>query len=324
MFRSLLLVRTAVVVCGVCLTIFGSRSFAAPPQVPDPSLAGVEAAEAQAQLELHRTNPPDSLVQAWYDYFESIYGLTTDPEVHTLVGQIQVWLAQRVPGVADDEDEPAEPEPVDYVRICDDFGSGYWYIPGTDTCLRLGGYLGTELVGFWDNPGLSGTGGQSFGFDPGLGFDMGAGIGVPLGPNTRLVIGGRGQVAIYVVDELQNPVGQGPNVNANGDLTAMAAVLDLSFEQQLGRLYAAVDVAGGPAHVDFNASGAFGKVTGDEWIKVLQVGGKVGFNASPRLRFEGRGNVGWMDNITVRSGGTPFLFGPFWTWGLGIGLDLQY
>jgi len=30
-------------------------------------------------------------------------------------------------------------EPVDYVRVCDAFGTGYWYIPGTDTCLKIGG-----------------------------------------------------------------------------------------------------------------------------------------------------------------------------------------
>jgi hypothetical protein len=30
-------------------------------------------------------------------------------------------------------------EPVDYVRVCDAFGAGYWYIPGTDTCIRIGG-----------------------------------------------------------------------------------------------------------------------------------------------------------------------------------------
>jgi hypothetical protein len=30
-------------------------------------------------------------------------------------------------------------EPVDYVRVCDAFGVGYWYIPGTDTCIKLGG-----------------------------------------------------------------------------------------------------------------------------------------------------------------------------------------
>jgi len=32
-------------------------------------------------------------------------------------------------------------EPVDYVRICDAFGTGYYYIPGTDTCLKIGGFV---------------------------------------------------------------------------------------------------------------------------------------------------------------------------------------
>jgi len=32
-------------------------------------------------------------------------------------------------------------EPVEYVKVCDAFGAGYWYIPGTDTCLRIGGYV---------------------------------------------------------------------------------------------------------------------------------------------------------------------------------------
>jgi len=30
-------------------------------------------------------------------------------------------------------------EPVDYVRVCDAFGEGYWYIPGTDTCISVSG-----------------------------------------------------------------------------------------------------------------------------------------------------------------------------------------
>ena len=34
-----------------------------------------------------------------------------------------------------------EPEPVEYVRVCDAFGNGYFYIPGTETCLRLSGYM---------------------------------------------------------------------------------------------------------------------------------------------------------------------------------------
>ncbi|MGY6646808.1 MAG: porin [Salinarimonas sp.] len=31
--------------------------------------------------------------------------------------------------------------PVDYVQVCSQFGTGYFYIPGTDTCLRIGGLV---------------------------------------------------------------------------------------------------------------------------------------------------------------------------------------
>ncbi|MDF1609629.1 porin [Hoeflea sp. YIM 152468] len=32
-------------------------------------------------------------------------------------------------------------EPDEYVRVCDSYGSGFFYIPGTETCLRLTGYV---------------------------------------------------------------------------------------------------------------------------------------------------------------------------------------
>jgi len=32
-------------------------------------------------------------------------------------------------------------EPVDYVKVCDAFGAGFFYSPGTDTCIKVGGYL---------------------------------------------------------------------------------------------------------------------------------------------------------------------------------------
>ncbi|MGA2792920.1 MAG: porin [Roseiarcus sp.] len=31
--------------------------------------------------------------------------------------------------------------PIEYVRICSAFGAGYFYIPGTDTCLKIGGVV---------------------------------------------------------------------------------------------------------------------------------------------------------------------------------------
>ncbi|UDL91515.1 porin [Mesorhizobium sp. PAMC28654] len=39
----------------------------------------------------------------------------------------------------------AEPEPAEYVKICDVYGAGYFYIPGTETCLRIGGYIRYEV-----------------------------------------------------------------------------------------------------------------------------------------------------------------------------------
>ena len=35
----------------------------------------------------------------------------------------------------------AAPEPMDYVKVCDAFGTGYFYIPGTETCLRLAAWF---------------------------------------------------------------------------------------------------------------------------------------------------------------------------------------
>ncbi|WP_054308827.1 porin [Mesorhizobium sp. 1M-11] len=43
----------------------------------------------------------------------------------------------------------AEPEPAEYVKICDVYGAGYFYIPGTETCLRIGGYIRYD-AGFGD------------------------------------------------------------------------------------------------------------------------------------------------------------------------------
>ena len=34
--------------------------------------------------------------------------------------------------------------PVNYVKICDAYGAGFFFIPGTDTCLKVGGYVRAE------------------------------------------------------------------------------------------------------------------------------------------------------------------------------------
>jgi len=58
-------------------------------------------------------------------------------------------------------DLPVKAKAVEYVRICSLYGAGFFYIPGTDTCIKLGGYLRADLIlgGNSDYaPNLSGQG----------------------------------------------------------------------------------------------------------------------------------------------------------------------
>src|SRR5882724_10118064 len=43
-------------------------------------------------------------------------------------------------------DLPVKAKAVEYVRICSLYGAEFFYIPGTDTCIKLGGYLRVETV----------------------------------------------------------------------------------------------------------------------------------------------------------------------------------
>src|ERR1700722_12257268 len=48
--------------------------------------------------------------------------------------------------------------PVEYVRICAVHGPGFFYIPGTDTCIRIGGPARFEYINFQAyNRGLDGS-----------------------------------------------------------------------------------------------------------------------------------------------------------------------
>jgi hypothetical protein len=49
-------------------------------------------------------------------------------------------------GGAQAADLPVKAKAVEYVRICSLYGAGFFYIPGTDTCLKLGGYLRVDTT----------------------------------------------------------------------------------------------------------------------------------------------------------------------------------
>lgn len=70
-------------------------------------------------------------------------------------------------------DLPVAPEPVDYVRVCDAFGTGFFYIPGTETCLKIGGGVRAEFRVFdvlndggsaWDDRSDTSTGMRARGY----------------------------------------------------------------------------------------------------------------------------------------------------------------
>ena len=47
-------------------------------------------------------------------------------------------VSRRLP----EEDEATKGEAVEYVKVCSQFGPGFFYLPGSDTCLQI---AGTEL-----------------------------------------------------------------------------------------------------------------------------------------------------------------------------------
>ncbi|UPK05807.1 porin [Bradyrhizobium sp. 170] len=44
-------------------------------------------------------------------------------------------------------DLPVKAKAVEYVKVCSLYGAGFYYIPGTDTCIKLGGYLRADFTG---------------------------------------------------------------------------------------------------------------------------------------------------------------------------------
>jgi hypothetical protein len=62
-----------------------------------------------------------------------------------LIGSAAVMAVSTGGAKAADAIVMAEPEPMEYVRICDVYGTGFFYIPGTETCMHINGYYRFQL-----------------------------------------------------------------------------------------------------------------------------------------------------------------------------------
>ncbi len=60
-----------------------------------------------------------------------------------MVKALLLGAAAGLAGVAGAQaaDLPGKAAPASYVKICDTYGAGYYYIPGSNTCLKIGGYV---------------------------------------------------------------------------------------------------------------------------------------------------------------------------------------
>jgi Porin subfamily len=74
----------------------------------------------------------------------------------TVAGLMAVSAAQAA-------DLPVKAKPIEYMKFCSAFGPGFFFIPGTDTCMKIGGYLRVDTTfngGIQGTPAWNGDAGQ--------------------------------------------------------------------------------------------------------------------------------------------------------------------
>ncbi len=84
-----------------------------------------------------------------------------------------------VPGARAADLPARQAAPIEYVRICDAYGAGFFYIPGTETCLRVGGLVLGEFRGFDPSYSIAGQNFYGNGITPVHGAFVG--VGIPAG-----------------------------------------------------------------------------------------------------------------------------------------------
>jgi Porin subfamily len=59
----------------------------------------------------------------------------------TAAGVVAVSMGQAA-------DLPVKAKPVEYVKVCTLYGAGFYYMPGTDMCIKIGGYTRAEITDY--------------------------------------------------------------------------------------------------------------------------------------------------------------------------------
>src|SRR5215468_7105760 len=136
---------------------------------------------------------------------------------------------------------PVKAKPVEYVKVCSLYGAGFWYVPGTDTCIKIGSYAklqveynmsgtGPFMQGLANN-GNGDPGGRSNRFDSSPFTVAGRQFGVSFDLRTQTEYG---TLRSYV-DAIANAGGNDNNAGGNGNqLSAVTLVNTRAFIQFAG------------------------------------------------------------------------------------------
>src|SRR5690242_20010103 len=52
-------------------------------------------------------------------------------------------------------DLPVKAKPVEYVKVCSLYGAGFYYMPGTDICIKIGGYVRAQYYAWSGGTGTN-------------------------------------------------------------------------------------------------------------------------------------------------------------------------
>ena len=138
-------------------------------------------------------------------------------------------------------DLPGKAAPAEYVRICDTYGAGFFFIPGTDTCLRIGGFVRADYSVYLNHTsnilaaGNNGTAGNisNAAFDNSSAFQSRFAINFDARSNTEY--GLLRSFAQFTIrrGESSGYVGSGLNAYNNNPRSTLA-VMDRAFIQFAG------------------------------------------------------------------------------------------
>ena len=105
------------------------------------------------------------------------------------------------------------PAAANYVKVCDAYGAGFFYIPGSETCLKIGGYARFQLSAYGPSNNWLATHGGLFGWKRGLnGISTLARADVTIDARTSTEMGLLRSMIEVVADNFSYGAGGGTNV----------------------------------------------------------------------------------------------------------------